>query len=173
MSTTMATKPASPLSDSDMYLHVQTKRAGKIKGEVTTQGHTNDIGVRSWTWGVASPTAIGSAAATGRRQYKHLVVVKGIDSASTGLLSALASNDEVNELKLTLRKAGGEALDYYVMTLAQARVVNIDIGVDENGKPSESVGFAYAKIEVEYKRQQGSGQSAGSSLFADEILATA
>ena len=168
----MSTKLATPLSDADMFLHVQTKRAGKIKGEVTTEGHADDIGVRTWTWGVAAATAIGSTAATGRRQYKHLVVVKGIDSASTGLLSALATNDEVKEAKLTLRKAGGDALDYYVMTLARARVVSIDLGVDENGKPTETVGFAYTKIDVEYKRQQGSGLSGASTSFSDEVLTT-
>jgi len=168
----MPTKLPTAASDADMFLHVQTKRAGKIKGEVTTGGHVDDIEVRSWTWGVAAATAIGSTAATGRRQYKHLVIVKGIDSASTGLLSALATNDEVKEAKLTLRKAGGDALDYYVMTLARARVVAIDLAVSDSGEPTETVGLAYTKIDVEYKRQQGSGLSGASTSFSDEVLST-
>jgi len=168
----MPTKLPTAASDADMFLHVQTKRAGKIKGEVTTGGHVDDIEVRSWTWGVAAATAIGSTAATGRRQYKHLVIVKGIDSASTGLLSALATNDEVKEAKLTLRKAGGDALDYYVMTLARARVVAIDLAVNDSGEPTETVGLAYTKIDVEYKRQQGSGLSGASTSFSDEVLST-
>ena len=166
----MPTKLPTAASDADMFLHVQTKRAGKIKGEVTTEGHVDDIEVRSWTWGVAASTAIGSTAATGRRQYKHLVIVKGIDSASTGLLSALTTNDEVKEAKLTLRKAGGDALDYYIMTLAGARVVTVDLDVDENGAPTETVGLAFTKIDVEYKRQQGSGLSGASTSFSDEVL---
>jgi len=166
----MPTKLPTGASDADMFLHVQTKRAGKIKGEVTTAGHVDDIDVRSWTWGVAASTAIGSTAATGRRQYKHLVIVKGIDSASTGLLSALTTNDEVKEAKLTLRKAGGDALDYYIMTLAGARVVTVDLDVDENGAPTETVGLAFTKIDVEYKRQQGSGLSGASTSFSDEVL---
>jgi len=168
----MPTKLPTAASDADMFLHVQTKRAGKIKGEVTTGGHVDDIEVRSWTWGVAAATAIGSTAATGRRQYKHLVIVKGIDSASTGLLSALATNDEVKEAKLTLRKAGGDALDYYVMTLARARVVAIDLAVSDSGEPTETVGLAYTKIDVEYKRQQGSGLTGASTSFSDEVLST-
>ncbi|MDQ6640848.1 MAG: type VI secretion system tube protein Hcp [Pseudomonadota bacterium] len=165
-------KPASTVaSGSDMFLGVQTKRAGKVKGEATADGHADDIEVRSITWGVSSPTAVGSTAATGRRQYKHLLIVKGIDSASTGLLSALVTNDEVKEAKLTLRKAGGDALDYYVMTLAQARVVAIDLGVDDQGRPTETVSFAYAKIDIEYKRQQGVGISGASTSFSDEVMA--
>ena len=168
----MTTKPAGQASDVDSFLHVQTKRAGKIKGECSTTGHVDDIEVRSWSWGVAASSSIGAAAPTARRQYKHLVVVKGIDAASTALCAALVTNDEVKEAKLTLRKAGGDALDYYTMTLAQARVVTIDLHVDEHGTPLETVAIAYTKIDVEYKRQQGTGISGASTSFSDEVMAT-
>jgi type VI secretion system secreted protein Hcp len=165
-------KPASIVaSGSDIFLAVQAKRAGKIKGEVTADGHIDDIDVRSLDWGVSSPTAVGSAQATGRRQYKHLVVVKGIDSASTGLLSALVSNDEIKEAKLTLRKAGGEALEYWVMKISQARVIGVDLGINAHAEVTETVTFAYAKIEIEYKRQQGAGGGGASTSFTDEVLA--
>ncbi len=164
------TKPAGIASDADMFLHVQAKRAGKIKGEATTEGHVDDIEVRSWSWGVSSAAAIGSTQATSKRQYKHLTIVKGIDSASTSLLAALATNDEIKEATLTLRKAGGDALDYYVMTLGQARIVAIDIGVDEQARTTETVALAYTRIEIEYKRQQATGISGASSSFSDEVM---
>jgi len=167
----MSTKPEGPVSDADSFLHVQTKRAGKIKGEASTMGHVDDIEVRSWSWGVAASSAIGSTAATARRQYKHLVVVKRIDSASTALCAALVTNDEVKEAKLTLRKAGGDSLDYYTMTLGQARIVTIDLVVDEHGTPIETVAIAFGKIDVEYKRQQGTGISGASTSFSDEVVA--
>ena len=168
----MTTKPAGQASDVDSFLHVQTKRAGKIKGESSTTGHVDDIEVRSWSWGVSASSAIGSTQATARRQYKHLVVVKGIDSASTALCSALVTNDEVKEAKLTLRKAGGDALDYYTMTLSQARIVTIDLDVDEHGTAVERVGIAYGKIDVEYKRQQGTGITGASTSFSDEVMSS-
>jgi len=168
----MQTKPGSPVSDADSFLQVQTKRAGKIKGESSTTGHVDDIEVRSWSWGVSASSAIGSTQATARRQYKHLVVVKGIDSASTALCSALVTNDEVKEAKLTLRKAGGDALDYYTMTLSQARIVTIDLDVDEHGTAVERVGIAYGKIDVEYKRQQGTGITGASTSFSDEVMSS-
>lgn len=160
-----------PGSRSDIFLSVQTKRAGKLKGEASTEGHVDDIEVRSIAWGVSSPTAVGSTAATGRRQYKHLTIVKGIDSASTGLLSSLVSNDEVKEATLTLRKAGGSAaVDYWVMKFGQGRVIAVDLIVDELGVPMESVSFAYAEIEIEYKRQQGAGSGGAASSFNDEVI---
>ena len=155
---------------SDIFLHVKTKRAGKIKGEGTTEGHEDDIGVLRWGWGVAANTAIGSTQSTARRSYRNLVVVKRIDAASTGLLSALVSNDEVREATLTMRKAGGEALDYLRMTLNDARVVNVDLSVGDDGRAVETVAFAFTKVEIEYRRQQQAGVSSGSFLFTDEAI---
>ncbi len=155
---------------SDIFLGVTTKRAGKLKGECTTEGHTGDIGVFAWGWGVGANTAIGSTERTARRAYKHLVFTKGIDTASTGLLSALVSNDEVKEAKLTMRKAGGDALDYFTMTLSDARVIAFDIDVASDGRPIERVAIAFNKIDVEYKQQQGAGLGSGAFSFNDEVL---
>ncbi len=157
---------------SDIFLHVQTKRAGKIKGEGTTEGHKDDIGIYRWHWGVAANTAIGSTASTARRSYKHLVVTKGIDSASTALLSALVTNDEVREATLAMRKAGGEPLDYFRMTLNDARVVGVEVEVGTDGRPIETVAFAFTKIDIEYKRQQGEGLGTGAFTFTDEVMAS-
>ena len=157
-------------SVADVFLHVVTKRAGKIKGEGTTEGHADDIVVQTWAWGVVANTAIGSTQSTARRSYRNLVLTKGIDSASTGLLSALVSNDEVKEATLTMRKAGGEALDYFRMMLSNARIVNVDIEVQSSGVPVEHVTIAFTKVEIEYKRQEQAGLGAAGSTFADEIL---
>jgi len=163
-------KPTGDGSVADVFLHVVTKRAGKVKGEGTTEGHIDDIVVQTWGWGVTANTAIGSTQATGRRSYRHLVVTKGIDSASTGLLSALVSNDEVKEATLTMRKAGGEALDYFRMMLSNARIVNVELAVQPGGTALEHVTIAFTKVEIEYKRQEQAGLGAGSSTFSDELL---
>lgn len=155
---------------SDVFLSVQAKRAGKVKGEVTTEGHAEDIQLLRWNWGVSANTAIGSTERTARRVYRQLVVTKAIDAASTGLLAALASNDEIKEAVLTMRKAGGEALDYFTMTLNDARVVAVDIEVDADGRPLERVSIAFTKIGIVYQAQQGAGLGSGSFSFDDEVL---
>jgi type VI secretion system secreted protein Hcp len=160
----------SAASAADLFLHVQTKRAGKVKGEANTQGHVDDIELIGWRWGAQAGSAIGSTATTARRQYQPLVVLKRIDSASTGLLSALATNDEVKEAKLTMRKAGGETLDYLRITLAGARVTDVDVEVDARGVPVEKVVIAFTKVDIEYQRQTSAGASAGAFTFSDEVL---
>ncbi|NML16550.1 Hcp family type VI secretion system effector [Azohydromonas caseinilytica] len=161
---------AAPGSRSDMFLHVQAKRAGKIKGESTTAGHEGDIEVLAWDWGVSASAALGALGTAERRAYRHLVLRKHIDASSTGLLSALVSNDEVREAVLTLRKAGGEALDYFTMKLGNARVVAVDIEVDAQGLTLERVTLAFTRIDIEYQPQAASGQGSGTCVFSDEIL---
>lgn len=155
---------------SDVFLHVQTKRAGKIKGEAAVPDHVDDILVRSWSWGVSAGSALGSGQATARRSYKHLAIVKALDSASTSLMSALATNDEVKEARLAMRKAGDDQIDFFTILLRGARVTAIDIDVDEHGAPTERVEFSFTQVEVQYRRQESGGQGGASNSFSDEFL---
>ena len=155
---------------SDIFLHVQTKRAGKIKGEAAAPDHQDDIVIASWNWGLSAGSALGSGKGTARRSYKHLTVFKGIDSASTSLMSALATNDEVKEARLAMRKAGEEQVDFFTIILGGARVSAIEIEVDDHGTPVERVEFSFTKVEVDYRRQESSGQSGATSSFMDELL---
>jgi len=166
---TSAVKGA-PAVGADAYLSVRTKRAGELKGEASAKGHENWIEVHGFQFGVAASSAIGSGQATGRRQYKHLVVVKRLDSSSTSLLSALATNDEVKELKLVLRKHGVGPEDFFTITLNGARVVGLDLDFDANGEAAEHAAFAFTKIEVEYRVQGADGTLGATSTFNDELI---
>ena len=162
--------PAAPSSQSDIFLSVQTKRAGKVKGEALHPGHEDDIVVQGWNWGVAASSALGSAQATGRRSYKGLTVVKQIDAATTALMSALATNDEVKEAKLTMRKAGAEQIDYFLVTLQKARISSVDHSTDDTGSTLETVTIQFNKVSVEYRPQKSAGGRGASMTFEDEIL---
>jgi type VI secretion system secreted protein Hcp len=167
----MAPTPTPAAAGGDIFLHVQTKRAGKIKGEASASEHEDDIVIASWNWGLSAGSALGSGKATARRSYKHLTVFKAIDSASTALMSALATNDEVKEARLAMRKAGEGQVDFFTIVLGGARVSAIEIDVDDRGTPVERVEFAFTKVEVDYRRQEGSGQAGATSSFMDEVLA--
>jgi type VI secretion system secreted protein Hcp len=162
--------PAALGSSSDYFLKVQAKRAGRLKGESVAPGHEDDIDVDSWRWGVQASSALGSTQATARRSYTGLTIVKRIDCASTALLSALATNDEIKEAVLTMRKSGGDAVDYFLLTLKEARVTQIEHGATEDGGTNETVTFAFRKVEVEYRKQQVGGGRGASHTFSDEIL---
>jgi type VI secretion system secreted protein Hcp len=154
----------------DAYLHVLAKRAGKIKGECRAPDHADAISVMQWSWGVSASSSIGAQAKTARRSYKHLVITKGIDTASTGLLSALATNDELKEATLTLRKAGESQHDFWRITLKKARVVAVDYDINAQGDTVERVAIAFTDVDVEYRLQEASGIRGAAYTFNDQIF---
>ncbi len=156
---------------SDIFLHLQTRRAGKIKGEAKSAGHVDDILVQSWMWGVSSSAAIGSIRANARRSYTALTLFKTIDVATTALMSALVTNDEVKEARLTMRKSGGDPLDYFTILLAGARLQQVSHEVSASGEAQERVEIVFTKVDVEYKQQDANGRLVTNVSFADEILA--
>ncbi len=165
----MATQHAGS-GKSDIFLHVQAKRAGKLKGESKVANHVDDIQVESWMWGVSSFSAADSTQARARRSYTALTLFKRIDLASTALMSALATNDEIKEVKLTMRKSGGDPLDYFVIRLAGARLEQVTQEVFPTGEARERVDIVFTKVEVEYKQQDANGRLVNNVSFSDEIL---
>lgn len=155
----------------DYYLHVQTKRAGKVKGEAVAPGHQDDIVVTGWAWGVTAGSALGDTQATARRSYSALTVHKQVDSATTALMSALTTNDEVKEAKLSLRRAGGEQEDFLVITLKGARVTSLQHTGADDGGTRETMTIAFTEVQVEYRPQQASGIRGGAFIFNDSLPA--
>lgn len=150
----------------DAYLHLQTKRAGKVMGESVVPDFMGDIIVKGWEWGLSASSALG--AQVERRSYTLLTIRKHIDRATTGLMAALATNDEVKEAKLCLRRAGASGA-YMTIKLAKARVVSLKHETDASGHPHETIAIAFAKIDVEYRQQQATGLAGASFNFSDEI----
>lgn len=153
----------------DMYLDLTLKRAGKVKGESVAVGHKDDIVVRGFSWGVGAPGDAVAGQASGRRSYRQLVLTKNLDTASTALMSAVATNDEVRSATLFLRKAGGEQQDFFSITLEKARVASYDIESDDHGNPVEKVTLSFQKVAVEYRLQSATGLLGASHSFMDDL----
>ncbi|MBL8332920.1 MAG: type VI secretion system tube protein Hcp [Rubrivivax sp.] len=153
----------------DAFLSLTTKRAGKAKGEATAVGHAGDITVVGWRWGMNASSALGSTQATTRRSYSALTIVKRVDQATTAILSAAATNDEVKEAKLTLRRAGGSQVDFLTVTVSAGRIVSVEHESDPDGGTRETLGIAFTKVQVEYAPQQASGSRGGTAVFNDEL----
>jgi len=156
-------------ASADMYLDLTLRRGGKVKGESLASGHADDIVVSGWSWGVGAAGDAVTGQQTGRRSYRHLVIQKGLDSASTALMSAVATNDEVRNAVLYLRKAGGSQEDFFTLTLEKARIASYDVESGRDGSPVERVAFAFQKVEIEYRTQSASGVLGASHSFNDDL----
>ena len=154
----------------DMFLKVETARQGVIKGESNDEKHLTEIDVMSWSWGMTARTAIAGVGATGKATLDELRIVKKIDSASTALMAGLRNNDEIKKATLTVRKAGGDPLEYLKITLEKARITHLGLDTQE-AEVVERVSFAFQQITVDYVPQSGQGIGGGGMSFTAETNA--
>jgi type VI secretion system secreted protein Hcp len=152
----------------DAYLRLTAKRAGRIKGEARAPDHADDIEVRAWNWSVQATSAIGTVTAVARRSYSALTVHKQVDCATTALMSALASNDEIKEAVLSCRKSGGDPFDFLVIKLAGARITQVAHAVGDDA--GETVTLSFNKVTVEYRSQLAGGGAGPTSVFEDTLV---
>jgi type VI secretion system secreted protein Hcp len=171
MPSPLPTSTVGPVATADVFLAIVGKKQGPLKGECHAVGHADDITVLTWQWGMSAPSAVGTTQATRRRVHEALVVTKQLDSASTKLMSALATNEELKSVTLSLRKAGNHKDDFFTVMLESARVSSLHIETDDSGAVHEVVKFAFQKIEVTYKPQLTAGGLGGAQVFQDELSA--
>ena len=153
----------------DMFLMV-TGAKGLIKGESQDENFKDEINVSSWSWGMRSHSAIDGGA-KGKATINELVIVKSVDSASTGLMAALRNNELIKKAVLTLRKAGKSQHEFLKITIENGRITSFDIQTAFPGSPelTEKLSFAFQKLKVEYIPQGPDGQPRGGMSFETEI----
>jgi type VI secretion system secreted protein Hcp len=161
------------MGKSDMYLKVEGAAQGPTKGESRDTNHTDEIEVIGWSWGLdGNATAFGSAAA--RTTMQELIVRKRVDSASTGLMSALRSNEVIKKATLSVHKAGGAAsIAYLTITVEKARILSHRLRNETDGAPEQVEEFriAFFKVKVEYRAQDLASAAKGVNTFENEVQA--
>ena len=164
--------PLDSAGTGDMFLWVKGARTGVIKGEAQDEKHNAEIDVLSWSWGMQAKVSLGGGLATGKATVQELKIVKKIDSATTPLMSALRTNEQIQKAVLTVRKAGKSQLEFFKITIENGRVIAHNVsGGDEQGGHGvlERVSFSFNKISVEYTPQAKDGSGLGSMEFNDQF----
>jgi type VI secretion system secreted protein Hcp len=139
----------------DMFIKI-----GDVKGESTDDKHKGEVDVLSWSWGATqSGTAgIGGGGGAGKVQLQDLTITKYIDKASPTLLKMCCDGTHIKSTLLTIRKAGGTALEYLKITCDDAIVTSITTGGSGGqDRLTENITFNFAKIKMEYTPQTAKG----------------
>jgi type VI secretion system secreted protein Hcp len=144
-----------------------------IDGESTDDKHKGQIEIESFSWGLSnsgSMAATGGAGA-GKVKFNEFTIKKTTDKSSPKLMQAAASGEHLRSLDLTLRKAGGTQMDYYVVHLEDVLVSSYSTSGSSGEAPTESIAFNYQKIMFEYTPTNADG-TAGEAIKASWNLAT-
>lgn len=150
----------------DMFLKV-----GSIKGEANDEAHKNEIDVLNWSWGMKAVSAMSAGGQASKCSVDELMVEKEVDCASTALMSAMKNNEKIGKVVLTARKAGEKPIDFFKITIQQARITSYDVNTSSssNDRLVERLTFAFKKIDVEYIGQDENGRAKGGMVYSDEI----
>jgi type VI secretion system secreted protein Hcp len=160
------------MAQGDMFFKIESARQGPIKGEAQDENHKDEIDVNDWSWGMQAKTTLSGGGASPKATLNELSIVKQVDSASTGLMSAMRNNELIQKAVLTVRKAGGDPHEYFKITIEKGRITSLDVDTSNfvsSGYLSERLSLAFQKISVEYVPQGREGLPQGSMLFDAEI----
>lgn len=141
----------------DTYLEIPD-----IPGEAT--GMPNTIEIYSFSWGASNPVTIGSGTggiSAGKVSVSSFNVMKKTDKASAKLFLNACTGAVIAEMTIHMRKqtgAGGQT-DFLVYKFTEVMVESIQWSGSTGGddSPTESVSFAFAKVNITYSGQGADG----------------
>lgn len=135
-------------------------RIGTIKGESRDAKHKDEIEVLSWAWGLSQTGTAGHGGGGGaaKASFHDFTFTHHVDKASPLLMKACATGTHIKDATITVRKAGKGQQEYLVITMTDVLVSSVSTSVSAEGDATmESVGLAFAKVDLEYKPQKADG----------------
>jgi type VI secretion system secreted protein Hcp len=131
-----------------------------IPGESQDAKHKGEIDVLSFQWGVAQPTAGRTGRPTGRADVHDLTITKFLDKASPLLFASACHGDHISTAVFTLRKAGGNPIDFYKVTLTDILISSVSPSGTAGGEvtaPLEEVSLNFGRVEITFTPQDATG----------------
>jgi type VI secretion system secreted protein Hcp len=127
----------------DMFLRIDD-----IKGESEDDKHKDEIEVLSWKWAAkqTGTSGVGGGGGTGKVEIQDLIIQKRVDRASPTLYKLCCSGQHIPAADLTVRKAGGEALEYLKIRLEELLITSYDV----SGEPKDDV--IIEEIRINFSR---------------------
>lgn len=135
-------------------------KIGDIAGEARDSVHAGEIDVLAWSWGASQSgtTHMGGGGGSGKISVQDLSITKYVDKATPTLWSFLAKGSHIGEIILTVRKAGGTAVEYIKLTMTEAIITSISTGGSGGeDRLTENVTINFAQFKLEYTPQNADG----------------
>lgn len=146
----------------DMFMKI-----GSVKGESLDKTHGGSIDVLAWSWGMSNSANahMGGGSGAGRANVQDISFTKYIDLSSTSLMAACLTGKHFDTATLTVRKAGGTPLEYFVVEMTEVFISSYTTGGSGGeDKLTENVSLNFAKVKVTYTEQLATG-AAGTKPF--------
>jgi type VI secretion system secreted protein Hcp len=155
----------------DMFLEIEG-----VEGESADKAKKGAIDVLAWSWGASQSGTMhaGSGGGAGKVSVQDISVTKWIDKSSTDLLLHVCNGEHYPKATLTCRKAGGEALEYLVITMEEVMITSLSTGGSGGeDRLTENVSLNFANFKIKYSEQAGTGGDSGGGEIGWDIRGNA
>ncbi len=147
----------------DVFLKLEGYDGKLVKGEAQDASHKEEIEVSFWSWAMTQTLDIGShsgGAGAGKVTFDRCQIHKPVDCASPLLYDYACSGTPFKTATLTARKAGGNPLDYFVVTMKLAAVAKLQwSGPDpETELLTETLMLEFGGAQIKYVTQGSDGK---------------
>jgi type VI secretion system secreted protein Hcp len=143
-----------------------------IKGETQDAQHKGEIEVLNWNWALTNTGSAhyGQGMGAGKVQVGDIHILKRVDTSTAVLMKACSTGQHIASGALTVRKAGGTALEYMKIDLQQILVSSVRPSSDPNSPfLMEDVALNFAQFKVTYTPQDAQGAGGASVDFGYNI----
>jgi type VI secretion system secreted protein Hcp len=152
----------------DIYIKING-----IDGESLDSDHKNEIEVINWNWHIHQEANMhtGSGGGAGKASVDDLEFEHYVDRSSPNLMKYCLTGKHIDEAKLTIRKAGGNPLEYLKLTMNDVVVTRVQpYGTEEDSiRIREKVSLSFARVKQEYTVQNAQGGSGGAVTAGFDI----
>jgi type VI secretion system secreted protein Hcp len=148
----------------DMFM-----KLGTISGEAQDTKHKGEIDILAWNWGLhqTGTMHMATGGGTGKVTVQDLSFTKYSDKASPTIMQFCTKGEHMDKATLTVRKAGGDALEYYTITLEDVIISSFSTGGSGGEERfTENVTLNFAKFQVMYQPQNAKGAKEGGPVKA-------
>jgi type VI secretion system secreted protein Hcp len=144
----------------DMFLKLEG-----VNGESQDADHKDEIELLGWSWSMRQHGAVhsGSGGGAGKADVADFEFQHRLDRASPNLMRMCLTGKHIPKACLTVRKSGGDALEYLKLTMEDVLVTYVHPAMQDSADSQghESVHLSFAKVTQEYKVQNAQGGSGG------------
>jgi type VI secretion system secreted protein Hcp len=138
----------------DMFLKIDG-----IQGESTDASHADEIDIFSYTWDASQPAVASGGGAAGRVTMQEFNFFMHVNKASPKLFLACANGARIKNAILTVRRSGGNPVEFLKWTLTDVTVASYQTAasVPSGEAPTDQVSLRFTKIETEYTPVKADG----------------
>lgn len=129
-------------------------------GSSTDSKHKGWIDVVKFYWGVHQSTSAqaGGGSAVGRSNFAPFGFMHRMGPASANLMKHCASGKHLDQLVMSVCKAGGDQQEYVKVTLNEVFITSVStVSTTESPHILEEVTCSFGKMKIECKEQKADG----------------